>query len=121
VKNLEKTVADYVPTHLITHPFVVHRSDGWQNRKYEQELPYSIDVRKTDSLVSPYIGTVEFKLYFYLADVHDTKEKAEKDTGFGSVATLRHRYTFAFQQDKWVLKLRESMCEIGAPSLARPD
>jgi len=46
----------------------------------------SVDVQKTNSLVSPYIGVLEF-------DVGDPTHAAQK-----------HRHTYAYQSGTWVLQ-----------------
>src|SRR5580658_2587761 len=43
---------------------------GWVKRYFEPNEDYSIDVRRTDSLVSPYIGVCEFTLTLQMTAYH---------------------------------------------------
>lgn len=52
---------------------------------------YSFDVKKTDSLVSPYAGTVEYWLSRYEESAHKWPD---------SKVTV----SFAYQENKWVVK-----------------
>lgn len=56
-------------------------------------VPFSYDIRKTDSLVSPFIGQIEWV---------DAME------GGPSGGRLGHRLTLVYQEDKWVMKMSES-------------
>ena len=60
-------------------------SEWWKNIEY--------DVRKTDSLVSPYIATLDVDVFEF-----STKEQSDPSS--------RHHYdvNFAYQDGKWVLK-----------------
>jgi hypothetical protein len=59
----------------------------WRNVQY--------DVRKTDSLVSPYLGTIK-------ADVYEYSKKEIEDNKYYDV--FKFDITLAYQDDKWVLK-----------------
>ncbi len=74
---------------------------------YEPSVDYKIDVRKTDSLVSPYVGTLEFRWNERFSVCHETREEAEADSKLLGSNSLKYRYTYAFQEGKWVPKDRE--------------
>lgn len=66
---------------------------------------YSIDVQKTNSLVSPYIGTVDFASQIWVSGKFETKEEAEGATEFKeSGKPDQVRITMAYQNGVWVVK-----------------
>ncbi|MGG1123832.1 hypothetical protein ABHN05_03215 [Brevibacillus laterosporus] len=65
------------------------------------------DVRKTDSLVSPYIGTISFTLNPQSTDIFNTKDEAAKDTNFiDKDSYVPHRLTYAFHKKSFSFLLR---------------
>ena len=68
----------------------------------------SYDVQKTTSLVSPYLGILNYNVVLNNTKKQPTKELAEKDTDFESPGIPgKARIAFAFQSDKWVVKKYE--------------
>lgn len=64
------------------------------------------DVRKTDSLVSPHVGTIQVE-YEYVVLEADSREAAEAAIADGNSkavlsALSRYRFSFAHQKDTWV-------------------
>jgi hypothetical protein len=111
VKSFNKTVADFVPTHIQqSHP-VEKVGCGWKKLYFEPSANYRIDVQKTNSIVSPYLGVVEFNVIRHDTKCHKTQAEAEKDDSFssdvGGYATTTHKDTFVYQEKMWVLKYRE--------------
>jgi hypothetical protein len=74
---------------------------------YEPSVDYKIDVRKTDSLVTPYAGILEFRWNERFSVCHETREEAQADSKLSGSNSLKYRYTYAFQDGKWVPKDRE--------------
>jgi hypothetical protein len=66
-----------------------------------------IDVQRTASLVSPYIGTLEFKLVNHYTAFHKTRKEAEADSTFVNSKAIIHKHTYAYQDGKWVPKTRK--------------
>ena len=63
------------------------------------------DIRKTDSVVSPFIATLTVDETLTQSDVEPTKEKASAASSKGDpLITKDLKATFAFQDGKWVLK-----------------
>ena|SRR5271157_1363310 len=83
---------------------VVQSPGGWRNGIHEPEPDYSIDLRYTDSLISPYIGTCEFVLVSHYTAFHKTKEDAQNDDRFVNETREKHSNTYAFQDGRWVPK-----------------
>ena len=79
---------------------------------FEPSIDYKVDVRKTESLVSPYVGTVLFKWNERYSDCQDTREKAQAQTDLKHSDSLSYRYTYAFQDGKWV----STEAEVGSVS-----
>ena len=80
---------------------------GWRKKIFEPKTDFEIDVRATDSLISPYIGTCDFTLITHLTAFHKTKAEAEQDRVFVTENTMKHRHTYALQDDIWVPKSRQ--------------
>src|SRR5437879_1554373 len=55
---------------------------GWYMEKDEVPTSYSINVEKTESLVSPYLGTVEFPVTGSVSYPKNSKEEAFEATQF---------------------------------------
>ena len=84
---------------------------GW--RKDYSELvsdAYSVDVRKTDSLVSPYIGTLDFDTKMYVSNLQDSEDAARETQIFTDTASVHHhRHSYAYQDGAWVVKSRKQI------------
>lgn len=77
----------------------------WMKMYFVRSGDYSIDVRKTDSLVSPYVGVLEFPIEKYSTTAHKTEEDAKADNNFfPPVPAPRQRKNFALQDNKWIQK-----------------
>ena len=111
VNSFRKAVNDFVPAHIQQSHKVEKLGCGWKKLYFEPSPNYRIDVQKTNSLVSPYLGVVEFNVIRHDTKCHKTQAEAEKDDSFSSNAggyeTTTHRDTFVFQDKMWVLKSRE--------------
>jgi len=109
VKSFKQYIKDYVDSYK-THKRVrfLAKENGGVKADFEPDQNYSIDVKTTDSLISPYIGVCEFTMMIRTTAVHTTIEEAEKDNNFIHVETLKHRHTYAFQEGHWVPTLRQN-------------
>jgi hypothetical protein len=67
----------------------------------------TIDVQKTASLVSPYIGKLEFQLVQHFTTFHKTRKEAESDSAFVRSRAVIHKHTYAYQDGRWVPKVRK--------------
>lgn len=82
--------------------------EGWKRCYYTADSSYVInDVRKTNSISTPFIGIYTFKLIRYQTMPHATKAEAEADNTFYQTHITYHRHTFAYQDGAWVRKTRE--------------
>ena len=89
-----------------------NRSIGWA-RVSAKVADVQYDVRKTDSLVSPYTGIATFNVIMS-SDFFATESEARgTDTGnakdSSKPSSLKCRYTYAYQEGKWVVKQQESL------------
>lgn len=64
------------------------------------------DVRKTDSLVSPYTGTAEFICLLEQSEFYGTKAEAEAASSFEKASGEKCQVVFAYQDGRWVVKSR---------------
>jgi hypothetical protein len=101
-------------TYHMDASIVMHTPEGW--RKSYSELAsddYSVDVRKTDSLVSPYIGTLEFQTKVYVSELYSSQDAASQTTDFPTTPSdvRRHLHTYAYQNGAWVLQSRKQFVD----------
>jgi hypothetical protein len=101
----------YIQGGLGTYSFEPSTPSGW--KKTTSDLvsdAYSIDVQKTNSLVTPDIGTVEFDTSQHSSNFQDS-EKDARDTQVVSddVVSYHHRHTYAFQDGVWIEKSQKQM------------
>lgn len=75
----------------------------WIKGYNETVSDYGFDVKVTDSLVTPYIGTLSYTVVFRFTAEHPTKEEAEKDNHFISSLPTPLTFTYGYQDEKWVL------------------
>jgi len=81
---------------------------GWVKEYYQpDQSSASIDVERTSSLVSPFVGTSEFKMVEHYTEPHGTRKEAEADSTFVRTKVVMHTHIFAYQDGKWVPKSRK--------------
>lgn len=67
---------------------------------------YSFDVEKTDSIVSPYIGTAEFNVKGAQSKTQKSQQEAERaPIDDQNSYTIKHKFSYAYQDGHWALKL----------------
>jgi hypothetical protein len=71
--------------------------------------PMSIkfDLQKTSSLVSPYVGEIEFILITDFSPRHNTADDASADKSVQIADTVRHKHTFAYQEGQGAPTVRK--------------
>jgi hypothetical protein len=83
---------------------------GWVKSYYQPEKSSAdIDVQKTASLVSPYVGILEFQLIRHDTAFHKSRAEAERDSAFVTSSSITHKHTYAYQDGKWVPKTRKNV------------
>lgn len=103
VKAFKQYVADFMGSYETgKHELAVKLDGGWVKWHFEPVGTPSIDVRKTDSLISPYAGVCEFTLAKYFTALHKSAEEAQADDKFVGSSESKHRHTYAFQEGHWV-------------------
>lgn len=75
----------------------------WRKGIDELHPKYTIDVKKNNSLISPYIGTMEIEKTYYAYEDCPTKEEAEKSTKEMWRNKYKCRFELAYQDNKWVV------------------
>ena len=83
---------------------VVNFYDKYVNVYHYPLITYSIDVQTTNSLVSPYIGYLNYRMVMNYTQMHKSFSEASMDSIFYQVDTTQHKHTYSYQNDKWVLK-----------------
>ena len=81
---------------------------GWYMESDSLPPAHSINVEKTDSLVSPYVGTAEFPVTGAVSYPKNSREEALEATQFKVSYSVNHRIQYAYQNEQWVLK--SEMC-----------
>ncbi len=113
VKSFKNYVAGYMVSYKTDRrEYVGNLGGGWAKIYFEPSGDSSIDVRKTDSLVSPYMGVLEFTLIKHFTAFHKTRAEAEADNSFTQSTEARHRHTYASQDGTWVPKSRQNYVAI---------
>ncbi|XER10457.1 hypothetical protein SATMO3_06140 [Sporomusa aerivorans] len=74
----------------------------WKRIHYTLSPDYTIDLRKNDSLINPYIGKLEIAKISYHEEFA-TQEEAEKCTSPKNKDTDRYIFILAYQDEKWVV------------------
>src|SRR6185437_13175994 len=75
---------------------------GYIKAAYEPNPSYKVDVRKTDSLVSPYVGFLLLDWDKQYSDCEATQERASSQRNLPHFGYIRYRYTYAFQDRQWI-------------------
>lgn len=82
---------------------------GYINVWFSVLPEYGIDIQVSNSLMSPYTGTLDYKVQIHSSQPHQTREEAAKD--FTEVEVSRavdYRNTYAYQDGEWVLVSKKS-------------
>lgn len=82
---------------------------GWVKEHYEPAGDPEIDVQRTGSLVSPYMGICQFTLRRHFTAFHKTKAEAVNDSTFVQSDETLHRHRYAYQDRTWVPTVREHL------------
>src|SRR6267142_6935957 len=112
-KQVVESFTAYVQRHLASYEHnrrerTTKLGGGWVREYFQpDQSSASIDVQKTASLVSPYIGTVEFQLVQHYTAFHKTRKDAEGDSAFVNSRAVTHKHSYAYQGGKWVPKTRK--------------
>ena len=107
VKSFKNSVAHYMSRCAAIGGSSIHESNGqWRKVFFEPSKDFSIDIRKTDSLVSPYLGILEFTLTIHFTEFRNTKAETEPDNRNNVKVsfTRKHKHTYVSQDGKWISK-----------------
>jgi hypothetical protein len=116
-KQAVESFKSYVQQHLASYKQnrrerVTLLGGGWVREYFEPNLDStSIDIQKTASLVSPYVGKVDFQLIRHITKFHKSRSEAEVDSAFVQETAVTHKHTYAYQDGKWVPKVRQHVSE----------
>jgi type II secretory pathway pseudopilin PulG len=103
VKSFKQYIKDYMDSYKTDKRERVQEfGAGWAKEYFAPDSNYGIDVKATDSLISPYSGVCEFTIMRRWTAYHVTKEDAEKDNNFINAQSVKHKHTYAFQEGRWV-------------------
>lgn len=115
VQSFEQYIADYINSYKADRRDYVYQlpNGKWQKDFFEPADKRSIDVRRTDSLISPFTAICEFELSANQTAAHDSKEQAQLDYLAVKTEKVSHRHVYAFQNGHWVVKKRQHLDTIG--------
>lgn len=117
VASFKQYVSDEVTKAIATYEIDNYRmhklsSGTWYKTTSNLDPHYIIDVQKNNSLISPYIGSVEIKKAFQFYEECSTKGLAEKSTKVRLLNTAKYRFKMAYQDNNWVVtKVELDNCE----------
>src|SRR6266568_6951357 len=103
----------YIHQHLASYERnrrerVTKLGGGWVKEYYEPDTnSASIDVERTSSLVSPYTATLDFRLIRHYTTFHKSRAEATTDSSFLKSDAVTHKHTYAYQDEKWMPKIRK--------------
>lgn len=113
VKSFDKFVADGIKNHKIGQETWFDAAGSPDNRPgwyaAQEELPdtYNIDVEKTNSLVSPFIGTANYIVTESQSFRADSKEEATGAIIKGHKYSVAHRLVCVYQNGAWKFESEE--------------
>ena len=114
VSSFTNYIATFMASYKVDRRERVSKSSwGWTKEYYEPSGEPNIDVMRTDSLVSPYLGICEFNLVRHRTGFHSTRADATQDNTFVASDMAQHRHQYAYQNAKWVQKTREYFSNAG--------
>lgn len=83
---------------------------GWAKERFILDpASAKFDVEKTSSLVSPFVGTLTFKLIRRFSAFHSTEADAAADAVFTEQDVWVHKHVFAYQDHQWQPTSRQHM------------
>jgi len=101
VKEVEKTIKSFPETVVYRGP-----DDGYRKEKIVFKS-ISYDIQKTDSLISPYKGIIEFETYWEFGPELYTASQAERSEPNKRVVH-KNQVVYSYQNDEWVKKYVKS-------------
>jgi hypothetical protein len=88
--------------------FGAPQEDTWVFTYATAAPTYSFDVKRTDSLVSPYEGVITFTITTYSSAVARKSEaEALAEINFGQGHSTEHTHRYVWQNGKWVVVQRQ--------------
>jgi hypothetical protein len=84
-------------------------TDGWIRERFVLDTAsVTFDVERTNSLVSPYVGTLSFTLAQAVTPQHKMEAEAAADNFMvlDAVDTTTHKHAFSYQDQQWRPKTR---------------
>lgn len=88
----------YIPLDAVTK-----RPGYWIKIKRTIDPTYNIDVQKSNSLISPYIGTLEVNTTNVFYKGYPNQQDAEATDAIDHTTGDNYKFTIAFQDEKWVV------------------
>src|SRR5579862_658984 len=108
----------YVQHHLDSYQMnrrerVTKLGGGWVKQYFEMDVNSAeMDVQRTTSLISPYTARLDFRMILHLTAFHRSRDEAVEDTVFMQSDIYLHRHNYAYQDGKWVPKIRQHKWDI---------
>ena len=116
VKSFKEYIKNYFESYKSNNREQITKlGGGWVKECYEPDYDYKIDVQKTNSLMTPFIGICEFTLIRRITNFCTSKEDAESDNLFVKSDKRNHIHNYGFQDGKWIVTSRKNQ----SPSLAK--
>jgi hypothetical protein len=78
--------------------------EAWRKTVEKDNLLYEFNIVKTDSIVSPYMGTYSYTLVQYITSLYPTKEAAFKSSDLVYTKSITHTLTYKYEGGRWVFK-----------------
>ena len=103
-KEVKKALVSYETDNQQLLVYKDRKPPLWQKEVYALSTDYTIDLRKNDSMIRPYIGTLEIAKITY-SQTFATREAAEAcdRPNYKDDQSRRYVITVAYQEGKWVV------------------
>ena len=102
---VDNVMTQVTPTYEGTHYGLTNSSEtgGWYKSIKYLEPGYKIDVEKTNSLISPYVGTLEVSTKTVFYEHNPNKGIASESEIINFTSSSTYKFTIAYQNDNWVV------------------
>lgn len=99
----DQATATAATTESLSAPYFNQHHSKWSKRKF-QIIDLKYDIRKTDSLVSPLVGTVSFTLSSVQTRLVPERDSAQASTEYGdNINFYKVDLMYALQDGQWIM------------------
>lgn len=102
-KYVSEELSKAISTYKIDNYEIRESSGMWYKFTENLDPNYTVDVKKNNSLTSPYIGMAEISRVFNRGEDCSTKELAEASSALSLYDIFKYRFIAVYRDNKWVV------------------